>query len=250
MPDPLVLGGLGGIAGLSSGLFGIGGALIATPLLRLAGIEPLLALATPLPAVIPTALSASIAYWRHRLIRWDVAGWLLLTGLPGTVLGALATRLVGGTALMVLTGALLLFVALRMLGPERPSTAGSPDAMPRRTLLLGTGVLAGFLGGLLAIGGGIIIVPALVLWGRMPFKQALATSLLCVAGLALPGTITHAMLGHIAAPLLLPFLAGSLPAAYLGAAVATRLSSVLLRRLYGGALTAFAVYFLWTQLSG
>jgi uncharacterized membrane protein YfcA len=150
---------------------------------------------------------------------------------------------------MVLTGALLLFVALRMLGPERPSTAGSPDAMPRRTLLLGTGVLAGFLGGLLAIGGGIIIVPALVLWGRMPFKQALATSLLCVAGLALPGTITHAMLGHIAAPLLLPFLAGSLPAAYLGAAVATRLSSVLLRRLYGGALTAFAVYFLWTQLS-
>jgi uncharacterized membrane protein YfcA len=82
MPDPLVLGGLGGIAGLSSGLFGIGGALIATPLLRLTGIEPLLALATPLPAAIPTALSASIAYWRHRLIRWDVAGWLLLTGLP------------------------------------------------------------------------------------------------------------------------------------------------------------------------
>ncbi len=250
MPDPLVLGGLGGIAGLSSGLFGIGGALIATPLLRLAGVEPLLALATPLPAVIPTALSASIAYWRHRLIRWNVVGWLLLTGLPSTVLGALATRLIGGTALMALTGALLLFVALRMLRPERLSKPSFPDATPRRTLLLGTGALAGFLGGLLAIGGGIIIVPALVLWGRMPLKQALATSLLCVAGLALPGTVTHALLGHIAVPLLLPFLAGSLPAAYLGAAVATRLPSTLLRQIYGGALAAFAAYFLWTQLCG
>ncbi|MCS7177379.1 MAG: sulfite exporter TauE/SafE family protein [Candidatus Kapabacteria bacterium] len=246
---------IGGIAGLASGLFGIGGAIIATPLLRLSGVEPLVALATPLPGVIPTALAGAVAYWRHGLVRWETAAWILLGGLPTTVVGALTTRIVGGQSLMLLTGLLLCLVGLRFLWESRgihplPEATEALVASPSWALLVGIGAITGFLGGLLAIGGGIILVPALTLLLGFPLKQALATSLVCVAGLALPGALVHTWLGHIRADVLLPFLAGSIPLSYLGGSLAVRLPSRQLRLLYGLATIAFAVYFLWTQWRG
>lgn len=244
---------IGAVVGLLSGLFGIGGSLLATPLLRLAGVEPLLALATPLPAIIPTALSGVLAYWRHQLVEWRVSTWILLGGLPGTVLGALLTQWLSGQVLMLLTGAFLLTVGLRFLweswrAHEVPQLSGSfPSRAPAPPFLLGLGFGTGIVSGLLAIGGGILLVPALTLGFRFPLKRALATSLVCVAGMALPGTATHAWLGHIAPQLLLPFLLGSIPLAYLGGNLAVELSSRTLRLLYGGVVTAFALFFLWTQ---
>ncbi|MCS6966461.1 MAG: sulfite exporter TauE/SafE family protein [Candidatus Kapabacteria bacterium] len=243
---------IGSIVGLASGLFGIGGSIIATPLLRLSGVEPLVALATPLPGVIPTALAGAIAYWRHRLIHWQVTVWILLGGLPATVFGAWATRFVGGQRLMLLTGLLLCLVGIRFLweawhrqDPLEVATR-SPASSPA-LVLIGIGGITGLLSGLLAIGGGIVLVPVLTLLFGFPLKQALATSLVCVAGLALPGTLVHAWLGHISIELLLPFLMGSIPLSYLGASLAVHLPSRWLRFFYGVAIVAFALHFLWTQ---
>lgn len=243
---------IGAVTGLASGLFGIGGALLATPLLRLTGVEPLLALATPLPAVIPTALSGLVPYWNHGLLRWDLARWILLGGLPGTVGGAWATRWIGGQLLMVLSGLLLATIGMRFLWDvwreqtEEPTATEATAAQAPALSLLGLG--AGLLSGLLAIGGGIVIVPALVYIFRLPLKQALATSLLCVAVLAVPSTVVHGILGHIRLELLLPFLLGSLPMAYLGGNLALQVSARSLRLLYGSAVVGFALYFVWTQL--
>src|SRR5262245_33677459 len=101
---------VGAIIGLSSGMFGIGGALLATPLLRLLlGLPDKLALATPLPAAIPAAISGTIAYMRADLVRFDVARRTLLTALPLTVVGAWVTRFVPGPVLMVITGLVLIY---------------------------------------------------------------------------------------------------------------------------------------------
>ncbi|GBD07765.1 hypothetical protein HRbin21_01599 [bacterium HR21] len=244
---------IGAAVGLFSGLFGIGGALLATPLLRLAGVEPLLALATPLPAIIPTALSGIAAYWRHRLVDWGTSAGILLGGVPGTLLGALLTRWIGGSILMLLTGALLLAVGLRFLweswrgGDASPAASAPPPLAPSPLSLLGLGFGTGMVSGLLAIGGGIILVPVLTHGFGFPLKRALATSLVCVAGMALPGTVAHAWLGHVAPQVLLPFLLGSIPLAYLGGSLALVLSSRTLRLLYGSVVVAFALFFLWTQ---
>ena len=246
---------IGAVVGLSSGLFGIGGSVLATPLLRLSGIEPLLALATPLPGILPTALAGIAAYWRRRLVDWRTSAWILLGGLPGTVVGALLTRLTGGQPLMIATGALLLAVGVRFLWeswntPEQPTDTAESPPLPSHPKLVGLGLGTGLLSGLLAIGGGFILVPALTFGFRLPLKRALGTSLVCVAGMALPGTLVHAWLGHIAPQLLLPFLLGSVPLAYAGGALATMMPSRTLRRLYGASLTGFAMFFLWTQLRG
>jgi uncharacterized membrane protein YfcA len=242
---------IGALVGLLSGLFGIGGSIVATPLFRLAGIEPLIALATPLPAIIPTALAGSFAYARQGLIRWGTAAWILAGGVPATVLGALATRWLSPQSLMVATGVVLLLVGIRFLWESLRGVAPEPRVPPARAstgALLSVGFGAGLLGGLLAIGAGIVLVPALTLGFGFPLKEALATSLVCVAGLAIPGTLAHAFLGHIDAGLLLPFVLGSIPLAYLGGSIAVGLSSRRLRLLYGSFVVGFAVYFVWTQL--
>ncbi len=246
---------IGCLVGFAAGLFGIGGSLLATPLFRLSGVDPLLALATPLPGVIPTALAGVLAYHRHHLIQWKTAAWILLGGIPTTIAGALLTDWISGRSLMIATGLLLLFVGFRFFGQSLQDTP--EQTLPRNALvrnfplaLIGVGLGTGLLSGLLAIGGGIVLVPALSLGFRLELKQALATSLVCVAGMAVPGTIVHAWLGHISTTLLLPFLLGSIPCAYVGAYVAIRLSSRSLRLLYGTAVSAFALYFLWTQWMG
>ncbi len=76
---------IGAAVGLLGGLFGKGGSAIATPLLSLVGIPPISAVASPLPATIPSTLSASYAYWRERLIDWRVVGWSAAVGVPATV---------------------------------------------------------------------------------------------------------------------------------------------------------------------
>ncbi len=245
---------IGSTVGLMSGLFGIGGSLIATPLLRLTGADPLIALATPLPAVIPTALAGSLAYWRRGLIHGRAALWLLAGGLPGTLVGAYATRLVSGQVLMLLTGLLLLAVGARFLWESSRSSASETDSpstpQPAAAVLIGIGIVSGLVSGFLAIGGGIVLVPALALGLRFPFKKALATSLLCVAGLAIPGSLAHTLLGHVDFSLLLPFVLGSIPLAYVGGRLAIVVPVRQLRRLYGVTVAAFALYFLWTQWRG
>ncbi len=227
---------IGAFVGFLGGLFGKGGSAIATPLLALVGIPPIIALASPLPATVPSTLAASYAYWRERLIDWEVFRWCLVVGIPATAMGAYATRWIGGAMLVTATEVVVTALGLRfLLRPGDPhEIAVEPPAYRARMIAVAAGV--GVLSGLLANGGGFLLAPLFVVVLRLSIKQSFASSLAVAAVLAIPGTIVHAALGHIDWQLVAVFGATSIPLSYVGARVAMRTHPVHLERAYGAGL--------------
>ena len=249
---------VGIITGFSAGMFGIGGALLSTPLLReLVGLAPAIALATPLPATLPAALSGSIVYRKEGYLRFDVAFRVLAAALPANIFGAWAVKFFDGPVLMVLTGLVLLYSAIlflrkgtkkRTIVEDDGSTTGveeeDQERAPEIPIIVGIGALAGFASGFLAIGGGMVLVPAFVLLLKMPTKQALATSLFCVAVLAIPGTLIHHDAGRIDWGAALILMATVFPMSALGARAASRMESRTLELSYGVLTLIFAIAFI------
>lgn len=236
-------------------MFGIGGALISTPLLReLVGLPAYLALATPLPATLPAAISGSIVYARKKMLRLDVAGWVLLTGIPFNLIGVQLVPYVSGPVMMVLTGLMLVYSALIFLKRSAGRKSGrnisenEGEENINRGLLLLTGVVAGVLSGFLAIGGGIVMVPAFVQILRLPTRQALATSLVCVAAFAVPGMIGHSLNGFIDWNVAAVLCITVFPLSAIGARFATRLHSHVIELIYGITMLMFAIFFILKNL--
>jgi len=92
------------------------------------------------------------------------------------------------------------------------------------------------------------LIPAFILLLGADVREAAATSLACVAFLAVPGTVTHALLGHIDGWLSLQLALTAIPATYLGARLSLRLTQIRLRRSFGVFLLVFAVYFFVREL--
>ena len=144
---------------------------------------------------------------------------------------------------MLMTAALLGFCAWRMYATRsrEPAVAAESDAEvsdlhlpvhgggPSAPVLAIIGVVAGLLSGLLGVGGGIVMVPGFTQFAKIPLKQAIATSLACVAIFAVPGTITHAIQGDIDWRFALLLAIGVIPGARLGAALTVRADSARLR---------------------
>jgi len=242
---------IGLVVGLLSGVFGVGGSSIATPLLRVfLGTSPLIALASPLPVTLPVALSGTFVYQRHGLISWRVVAWTAIGGMPTVILGSVLTRWVPGHGLMLIVAGAMVVAGWQIL---RPSASSGSDASsevdnavwrhPPVVILLAVAVVVGLLSGLLAIGGGLFLIPAFILLLGAGMRQAAATSLACVAFFAAPGTVTHALLGHIDWWLSLQLGLAVIPATYLGARLSLRLTQIRLRRSFGVFLLVFAVYF-------
>lgn len=232
---------IGGAVGFLGGLFGKGGSAVATPILAAVGVPPFVAVAAPLPATIPSTLVASWAYWRERLIDWQVLRWSVGVGIPATVLGALASVWVGGESLVRITDVVVAGLGLKFLirpTESHPTGVGHEHSVPRiATVAAVTGVAAG----LLANSGGFLLAPLYLAVLKLDVKSAFACSLAVSAVLAVPGTVTHAALGHIDWVVVAVFGAASIPLSYVGARVAIRSDSTLLERIYGGVLAALGI---------
>src|SRR5437660_835016 len=112
--------------GFLAGMFGKGGSAIATPLLAAIGVPPIVAVASPLPATIPSTLAALRAYWHGDFVDRTVTTWSLAFGIPATLAGAVATHWIDGGALVLVTDVIVAGLGLRFL--LRP---GSPDEIVR-----------------------------------------------------------------------------------------------------------------------
>lgn len=174
--------------GLSLGLIGGGGSILTVPILvYFLGVAPHEAITMSLAVVGATSLLGS--YLHYRKDNLDLKGGLIFgsAGVVGALIGAPLTKLVSPEALLLAFGVLMLVVAAVMIWRRKhKSPEDRADSNPLKALLsgLGVGVLTGFLG----VGGGFLIVPALVLFGGMSMRKAVGTSLFviflnCVAGL-------------------------------------------------------------------
>ncbi len=236
---------IGAGVGFLSGLFGKGGSAITTPLLRVILHTPrFFALASPLPATLPTTASASWAYRGQDLVDWNAVSVTCLWGIPATIIGSWASSRVGGHFLMLLTAVFITYLGANLLwrGEHEKQEGISRTDPSHRRKLAAIAIGVGFLSGLLANAGGVLYGPLFISWIDMPTKKALATSLIVSCFLAVPGTLAHWYLGHIDWVLVLALSIATIPMSYLGAEYALKMKSKSLLKLYGSALTLFGLY--------
>lgn len=236
-------------AGVFSGALGVGGALLAQPLIRFLGVSPYFAIGTTVPVLFPTTLVGALTYRRSGLVHARAAKWTALGGVGATVAGAFTVRRVPGDGhvLMLLTASVLLILALRMLSQKNsPSAENRPPSAPGLVLL---GVIAGFLSGLLGIGGGFLLVPAFIRWFGLPVKTALGTSLAVISVTAIPNIVAQQIVGNIDWEVAGLLVIGVVPGAWLGASIAIRTQERVLRIIVAAALVAVAIIFAVSELS-
>lgn len=238
------------VAGLATGAlsaaFGVGGAVISTPAIRALGASATVAIGTTLPSILPGAAIGSARYMREELVDWRIVTWAVPAGVVGSVIGSLCSHVVPGNGhlLMLLTAGLLAFTAARMARPPDPTGDEDDAATGAATpLLAGIGFAAGALSGLLGVGGGIVMVPGFHELARVPLRKTIATSLVCVGCLAVPGTITHALLGEIDWRFAALLAVAVVPGARIGAALTLRSSDRRLRLAVAAFLGAIAVIY-------
>ena len=240
----VILGVVVGItAGVLSGLFGVGGGIVMTPgVQHLLGAAPIVALATPLPVILPTALAGALRYRGSGEVDARAAMWMASTGIVTSALGAEATDHVPTHLLLVVTAMLLAWQSIGVLrgGGPRRGAAGSP---PSVVAFASIGAVAGFVSGLLGVGGGIVMVPLMVRWLGMPLKRALGTSLAAIVLLVIPGSVVHALKGNIDWAMGMALALGAIPGARIGSALALGAKERSLRLAVGGFLLAVAAVY-------
>ena len=272
-----IIFGMGGAVGFLSGLFGVGGGFLLTPLLIFSGIPPVVAVATVTSQIIASSASAALSYWRRRMIDLKLATVLMLAGMVGTLLGVLVfngLRSLGQLDLIIsisyvtflgTTGGLMLTESVRsILNARRGKPAplrkpgqhiwihGLPlkmrfkrsklyvSAIP--VVLLGIGI--GFLGALLGVGGGFILVPALIYLLRVPTNLVIGTSLVQIVATMSVATILHAVTNFsVDIVLAIILMVGGVIGAQFGARVGQNIRGDQLRALLALLVLAVAVRF-------
>ena len=180
---------LSAVIGLSLGLIGGGGSILTVPILvYLLGVGPHEAVGMSLAVVGATSVIGSYLHWRRNNV--DISAGLLfgIAGIIGALLGSPLTNLVSPQALLLLFGLLMLIVAVSMLWRRNGAHVDEKKHKPHLAQGFIAGLCVGVLTGFLGVGGGFLIVPALVFFGGLPMKKAIGTSLFviflnCAAGL-------------------------------------------------------------------
>lgn len=247
-------------------MFGQGGGAIYVPLLLVFGLPLYNAAATSQVLIMAATLSALIVFQKARLVDW----WLVLIVEPPTNLGAFLggylSPLVPGEiakglfALILLIGAYFMIRPIRDISREKTEGAAPWYCISRRTgenrytlnllVLLPLMLLAGFVAGMLGVGGGLIKVPAVVLLGGVPMKIAVGSSSLMIGITALTGLAGHALVGHFE-PLLAVILGVAVfCGAQLGARLGVRIDKRKHQKYFGFLLILVALWMVYSACEG
>jgi uncharacterized membrane protein YfcA len=256
------------IVGFALGLTGGGGGVFAVPLLVYGlAIAPREAVGISLAAVGGTALFGAVP----RLMRGEVelrTGLLFaVAGMVGAPVGAYLAKWVPEHVLLVLFALLMFVVAYRMwskaknpavasgvcvtegeVGPDRTACQRDEDGTLRLTskcarLLVLLGLLTGVLSGMFGVGGGFVIVPALVLFSGMAIHQAVGTSLFVIVLVSISGVASHVVAGNPLSPeIAIQFMIGGFAGMWLGGVVAQRLKGPTLQKTFSIAVVLVALF--------
>lgn len=256
----------GALVGLSLGLTGGGGAIFAVPLLVYGlSVAPREAVVISLASVGATSFVGFLHRWRLGEVEHQTGLLFALAGMTGAPLGAWCATLIPDAVLLTLFGGLMVVVAVRLwqqaAQPHLPITDCPPagchtSAICQRDasgallltshcalILLSAGVMTGVLSGLFGVGGGFVIVPALVLFSGMQIHRAVGTSLMVIALVSLSGIFFQFAAGHRVPPqLTLLFVAGGIAGLFIGQQIGRRLSGPALQKTFAIAILAVAVF--------
>lgn len=273
--DGLMLLGIGLAVGLLSGLFGIGGGFVMTPLLIFLGIPPLIAVGTGVSQIVASSVSGAVSHWRALTVDIPLGLHLLAGGILGTTTGIALQRLlkaIGQLDLFIVLsyvlvlgviGILMLMESLsamrRQIGSSKPSARrggqhtwiqGLPLKRRFRTSKLYIsaippvliGVVVGWLTAIMGVGGGFLTIPALIYALRVPTRVAIGTSIFQVVFLAAFATVMQATLNYsVDLMLALPLMIGGVVGAQYGVRMGQRLNAEQLRILLALLVIAVAV---------
>ena len=274
----LVIIALGTGVGFLSGMFGVGGGFLMTPLLVFAGIPSTVAVATTLSHVTASSMSGALAQWRKRAIDFAMAGVMLVGGMAGTLFGvwlfALMRRqgqmdlIVGLTYVIMLgsIGTIMLRESLAALkayhggaaASRRPVNRGWIQSLPFKMRFrqsrhyisvlppIGIGFCVGALSAIMGIGGGFIIVPAMIYLLRMPTKVVMGTSLVQIIAVTALTTVLQAT-SNFAVDIVLAGLlvSGGVVGAQLGVRAGSKLRGEQLRLLLALLVLAVGAGLAW-----
>jgi uncharacterized protein len=227
------------LVGLSLGALGSGGSIITIPILvYVAGVPAETAVGMSLVVVGATSFVGALLHLRRGNVAMKPGVLLAVTGMVGSYVGSRGTHLLSRRSLMLLFALIMLIVGIQMWR----STVGNLEKgnfSPLRCLAVGfaVGLLTGFLG----IGGGFLIVPALVLFAGLDSRTAVGTSLAVIALNSSTGVLGQLRFASIDWPLLAGFLAFALGGMVVGALLANTLAETRLRQLFATTVLALAV---------
>jgi uncharacterized membrane protein YfcA len=278
-----VLIGIGGLIGFLSGMFGVGGGFLMTPLLIFIGIPPAVAVGTQSNQTVATSVAAVIAHWRRGNVDVPMGLVLLAGGLAGSGIGVLLFRLLkqAGQIDLVIAFSYVLFLGLVgvMMGVESGRAilrARRPGGAQRRKLHkhhwihglplkrrfrrsklyisvfppLGIGFIVGLLAAIMGVGGGFIMVPAMIYLLGMPTLVVIGTSLFQVIFVTANAAFLHAVTNQTVDVMLAALLfIGSVTGAQLGTRVGAKLPGEQLRAMLAVLVLAVAGKLFYDMIS-
>lgn len=241
------------LIGLSLGLLGSGGSILTVPVLvYLVGEPDKLAIAESLAIVGGISLFGAIPYALKKQVDWRSVVIFGIPGVAGTYLGAMLSGYVSGVFQLTLFAVVMLLAAVMMFRPAKPKPDGH-DHRHRSPIKIGAeGLAVGVLTGLVGVGGGFLIIPALVILGGLPMSLAVGTSLLIIAAKSFAGFYKYLhVLGDQGISmhwdLILLFTAIGIAGSIVGSRLNSRVSNEGLRRGFAGFLVVMGMYVLATN---
>ncbi|HLU45961.1 MAG TPA: sulfite exporter TauE/SafE family protein [Natronosporangium sp.] len=222
------------LIGLSLGLLGGGGSILAVPLLvYVAGLPAREAIATSLLVVGVTSAVALIAHARAGRVRWRTGLWFAAASMVGAYAGGRLAAYIPDVWLLIGFAGMMLATAVAMLRGRRSATRAESSRRPVGWVLV-EGAVVGWATGLVGAGGGFLVVPALVLRAGLTMPAAVATSLLVIALKSFAGLAGYLASVSLDWPLAWTVTAAAVAGSLLGARWAGRVPEATLRRGFGG----------------
>jgi uncharacterized membrane protein YfcA len=268
---------MGLAVGFISGMFGIGGGFLMTPLLIFIGIAPAVAVASVASHVAASSMSGAISYWRRKAVDLALALMLLAGGILGTAVGVwLFTTLrtldqldltigLSYVVLLSVVGALMIAESVRAIIREQRGKPATPRRGGTHTWVHGLplkmrfkrskiyvsaipvwtiGFIIGFIGAIMGIGGGFLLVPMLIYFLRVPTSTVIGTSMMLTLITMAAATVMHAATNHLVdAVLALILMTGGVVGAQFGARAGQNMRGERLRLLLGLLVLAVGLRF-------
>lgn len=241
----LAFGAVGVLAGFLAGLFGVGGGILIVPGLVLAArMDQRLAHGTSLAAVVPISVASLLTYATHDNVDWPAALWLSIGAVAGAVIGTRLLHVLPQRSLGALFSIVLIASAVRLFITTEADGRAALTVLGAVALIV-IGVATGILAGLLGVGGGIVMVPAMILLYGIPPVVAKGTSAAVIIPTALMGTWRNRKKANADLRAAAVIGAAGIVTAALGGVLADKMSDDLSNILFASLLVIVAVRLLW-----